>query len=309
MAVDSNLLDRFRDITRYGVDQYLLSYSIFVEDDLNAVTKYYSGILQDVPSKQLKFLSNLIKESERLDQVINSNRNAFKTTDFWDLLELIDNVKINLQTILNTPKWSRSSSTNSKAISKVETQVALRQRETIERMAGGTLGFGDEHQDWYDIAIRNDLKEEDYTPEGGTRLNVSTSNSKSYSIVSVVDVLNLDTMKGKDVNKRITWEDDDLKVLSGNDAFLQTVDILMNLKKGDNPEFVQDGLNKKLAAGQNINSVSYPILIRQLTELFNGDDTISSWSVINIDRVQDGVFVEMEIKSKSGELFNLDTVF
>ena len=307
--VDSNLLDKFKEITRYGVDQYLLSYSIFTSDNLNLIIGYYSGISEEVPSTSLKFLSNLVRESERLDQVINSNRNAFKTTDFWDLLELIDNIKLTLVTIVNTPKWSRSSTTNGRAISKVETDAILKQRETIERLGGRSLGFSDEHQDWYEVAIRNDLKEEDYTPEGGTPLKVSTSNSKSYEIVSIVDILDRETMKGKDVYKKITWEDDDLKVLSGNEAFLQTIDILVNLKKGDNPEFVADGLNKKLAAGQNINSVAYPILIRQLTETFNGDDTISSWNISSIERVQDGVFLELEIRSKSGDLFNLDTVF
>jgi len=307
--VDSNLLEKFKDITRYDLEKYLLAYDIFISDNLSPIIGYYSGTSPMVPSSQLKFLNNLINESQVLDQVINSNRNGFKTNDFWDLLELVDNIKLTLVTILNTPKWSRSSTTNGHAISKVETDVILKQRQTIEMMTGSTLGFADEHQSWYDIAIRNDLREEAYTPEGGTKLNVTTSNSQSFEVNSVVDILSRETIKGKDVLKKITWDDNDLKVLSGDDAFMQTVNILVNLKKGDNPEFIEDGLNKNLAAGQNINSVSYPILIRQLTEIFNGDDTISDWNLTSIEKVQDGVFVELEITSKSGELFNLDTVF
>ena len=45
--VDSNLLDKFKEITRYGVDQYLLSYSIFTSDNLNLIIGYYSGISEE----------------------------------------------------------------------------------------------------------------------------------------------------------------------------------------------------------------------------------------------------------------------
>ena len=79
--------------------------------------------------------------------------------------------------------------------------------------------------------------------------------------------------------------------------------------KGDNPEFVSNGLSEELVVGNNINSISYPLLTRQLKETFRRDDSIDSMLINKIERVQDGLFLELSIYSKSGKLFNISTTF
>ncbi len=57
--------------------------------------------------------------------------------------------------------------------------------------------------------------------------------------------------------------------------------------------------------GSNINSISYPILFRQLSALFKADDTIKSFTINKIDRTGDGVFIEYSIQSRLGDLQNI----
>ena len=309
MALDNNLITKFKKITRFDLQTYLLIFDYFVTNQFQSILNYYQGSSNTVPERSISMLDQLNVRALIVEDVINNNRNRFESTDWWDLLEILEDIKGKLHTMKNTPKWSRTSVVNTLRAQNPTTEVVLRQNQTIESLLGDSLGYSDRHQDWYDVAIKNDMIEEDYTTGGGAKLKVAASGEVSFSIQSVVDIIDSETMKGKELDKKLQWENDDLKVLNGDDTFLQDMEILSNLRKGDNPEFVSHGLSPEVAVGQNINGISYPILMRQLNETFNRDDSIESFEVTNIERAQDGIFMEMEITSKSYETFNISKTF
>jgi hypothetical protein len=308
MALDANLIEDFEAKTRYDLKKYLLGFEYFSDNHYYKVLDFYGGESKVIPSQSLVLLDVLIVQSKKIDNLINVKRNRFDTTDYWDLLEILEDIKGKLITIKNTPKWSRTSRSNAIIVNNPEVTIQLKQNQTIERLAGGSLGFDDEHNDWYDIAIRNDLEEEDYTPKGGNRLSVYATGGVSFDIESIVDVIDSETMKGKEVYRKITWENGDLKVLSGDDSFIQSMEILASLSKGDNPEYVSNGITNNLAIGQNINSVAYPLLVRHINEVFSSDDSISSFKILDVSKRQDGIFINMEITSKSTEIYSITTI-
>jgi len=308
MALNNDLLQDFKRMTRYDLELYLLGVEELSRRYYPGIVAYYRGRDNRVPSLGLKLLDSLVDESKRLDYIIGVNVSRFETTDWWDLLEILEDVKTKLRTMQNTPKWARTSLIRAKIAINPSSEVQLSQGQTIERLLGGNLGYKNEHQDWYDIAIHNDLREEDYSLNGGDQLTVAASGGFAFTINSIVDIMDRETMKGKDIDRKITWENDDIKVLSGDDAFIQDMEILATLRKGDNPEFISNGLSKEVAVGQNINSISYPLLMRQINETFRRDDSIDRFAVTKIERVQDGVFIEMEIYAKSREVFMISKV-
>lgn len=300
---------KFQKVTRYDLQKYLLGVELLTKEHFGKIIQFYSGRQKNVPAQSLKLLDGLQEESERLDYIINLNVNRMDGTDWWDLLEVIEDIKVKLKTMQNTPRWARASSALALRSSRPMITLQLNQNQTIERLAGGSLGYANEHQDWYDIAIKNDLAEEDYTPAGGTELQVSASGGVSFRIISIVDTMNQENMKGKDIHKKITYSDDDLLLVTGDDCFIQCIEILMNLKKGDNPEFVSHGLTADLVVGQNYNSIAYPMLQRQITETLNRDDAIDSFSIDKLEKVQDGLFMELTITSKSAQIFKINATF
>ena len=76
----------------------------------------------------------------------------------------------------------------------------------------------------------------------------------------------------------------------------------MNLKKGDVPEFPLDGLNVMSGVGSNVNSIQYPSIFRQLSQIFAKDDTLSSFTLKSISTNQDVVFLDFEINTKLNEI-------
>ena len=221
MALDSNLITKFKKLTRYDLQSYLQLFEYFAKNQFQSVFNYYNGRSSSVPAQSIKMLDQLYSRAVVLEDVVNTHKHRFDSTDWWDLLEILEAIKGKLHTMQNTPKWARTSVTNTVKSSSPETEMVLRQNQTIESLLGDSLGYSDRHQDWYDVAIRNDMAEEGYTTSGGAKLNVASVGGDISSIQSVVDIIDSETMKGKELDKKLQWEDDDLKVLGGDASFLQ----------------------------------------------------------------------------------------
>lgn len=309
MALNTDLIEKFKKTTRYDLSTYLLYFSTFTNNYSRVVVDYLSGELSTVPQQGLDLLDILIKNSKTLEQIIQIHSRSLSSNSYWDLLELIEDIKSSLDTLKNTPKYARVSSKLAGLTSQQQVKVQLVQDQTIENLALVNLSSQDHNQDLYKIALENNLREEDYTTKGGTLLNVNNQSSNLVKISTVVDIIDKDSIKGKDLSRKIMWDNNDLKVLTPNDTFLQSCDILVSLEKFDNPEFPSYGLSKNIVIGQNINSVSYPILLKQLNQIFNTDDTIVSFTVSSINRSTDGVFLQLEIISRSSEIFEISKTF
>lgn len=295
------IIDRFELITGFQLKAYLENFVFFIDTHQRNIINWFSGKTKIPNALSFDELNKLVKESLRLDEVIQVNNDRFDLMSYWELLERIEDIKIALKTIENSSKFLRSSITKNNFNPNFEMDYLVRQQETLENVSS-KLGSTNKQNDWVDIALRNDLKEEDYTLQGGKQLKVSLQGDIPSTINDVLASLVGESILGLDIKKKLTFVNNDLEVLDNIPTFKQAIEILANLRKADNPEFEENGISKRLVVGGNIVAIIYPLLFRQLFETFQHDDTIRSFQITKLERRQDALFIEAEIESKLGDL-------
>ena len=301
MGALTKAIEEYEKITGYPLRTYLEDYINFTEQNSPQVVGYYGGETSRPHIPSFNVLSNLLERSAKLNEVTNSFRDLFSRVDFWLLIDLIEEIRGSLWTIDNSSRWQKSTITKNGFGSTQYIDHTLQSFQTIEAVASGVAGSSDRQNDWAQLAINNDLREEDYTPLGGTVLSL-TSVDAGPSIDSVIDNLVGENILGKDVNRTINFIDDDLATLTPKQTFQQAIDIYSQLRQGDNPEFPEDGIQAALLVGSSFATFQYQQLIDQLTTTFQTDDTVKSIEVLNITRNQDALFVNFQVESRLGDL-------
>lgn len=296
-----SIFDRYKEITNVDIEQFFTDFQSFVNFDYQNIANYYtkgSELDGDVVDRLFELKDFSIK--------IRNTWNTFKdnlstTKDFWDLLDTYETVDNKIDTIINSQKWYRSN----KGLTfdtETEKDYVLKQHQTLSNLAD-EVGYLNPNDDWVDIALRNDLTEEDYNIDGGVKIKIVFQNNLNYKLNSVIDSISGEKVYGRDIQKKIEFENEDLKILSYKDTIIQAYNILLKTVKGSVPEFIGDGIDKALV-GSNINTIQYPILIRQLADLFSKDDSFIEFSVDRIYREIDHVFIEVSVKTRIGESLN-----
>jgi len=301
MGVLSVTIEEYEDVTGYPLTTYLSDFNTFVASDYPLVVSYYAGESARPYMPAFNTLNDLLKRAARLNEVTNSFRTALNRTDFWDLLILLDDLRGKLWTIDNSSRWQRSSITKNNFSPTQEVDHTLNALQTLERVALDTAGSDNKENDWVALALRNDLREEDYTTAGGATMKL-TSEEVGPSIQVVVDNLIGQNIYGKDIDRMLQFVDDDLKLLTPPKTLKQTVDVLSQLRQGDNPEFPDDGIQTSLAVGSNFASFSYSTLFRQLYNTFQKDDTLKAFKIIKLDTKEDAIMLQFEVETRLGEI-------
>lgn len=295
---------KFERLTRFDLTSYLRDFSSFIRDDSRHVESYYSGLVRTPNERAFRRLEELITRSERLNGVLENNREQLFGGDIWDLIENISDVEESLLTINQTSKWVRSAITQNDFSPGVEVNYTLGANQTLEEVSERVVGSDSPQDEWVSIALRNNLSEGDYTVDGGNVLNLGTRNRASIRIETLVDNIIGERVYGIDLSKSLTFEDEDLLALVPRDTIRQTVDVLTSLKQGDIPEFPGDGIQANIITGANINSIPYPVLIRQMTDTFAKDDTLESFRVNRINTDQDNLSIDIQVETRLGDFIN-----
>jgi hypothetical protein len=222
----------------------------------------------------------------------------------WELIEAIDDIFVKLSTIKNTGKWIKSSIGNNSFTNTVSTAFSMSQNMTLENVSvlNGSIDF---ENDWFEIAVANNLKETAYSPESLNTISVTQKRTAFvFDIVSVVDIMNGHNVYGKDLNKTILFANDDLLVLSPKDTIYQAVDILINLKKGDNCQYPNHGRSSMIGPGNAVSMMLSSVLSRQLNDTFANDDTLSSFALTDIKIQGDVAKYAFTITTRLNEFIN-----
>jgi hypothetical protein len=312
--INLEVIQDFENIIRYPIESFLKKVEFFSNNNYPEIINFYNG--QGVSSNLGQSFSNLdylINEIKRVFNSIEINRNLLKNFKWRLIIEHIENIENFLLSANNASRWLRSNITRTAFEAGTQLSVPLRQNQTIESIAADYVDSNNFDNDWVKIAINNELNEEDYTTEGGIVIDVSLNSNQtrsSFNIEAIVDNPQGEKILGIDIKKKLTYVNDsnnfgDFEVLSPRDSFLQSALILMELRKRGNPEFPQDGLNKNLTAGNNLNSISYPTIFRQLTATFKTDDTFKNLTLDELKREQDALYMTFKFESRKGDLEKL----
>lgn len=302
--ITDDILDDFEFITKYDISQFLADYISFIEVDYSTISNYYSGFSDIFPKNEFSRLDSLIKEQKKIIEIINLNANTLSNYEFWIVTEYIENIGNALDTANNASVWLRSSQTKDGFRNNVVMTTTMIQNQGLREVDRDNLKSNDPDS-WIDIALQNQLREEDYDLSGGHLIKVIYKNSSAIILNSVLD--NIDSpykTYGRDIDRRIIIDtiESDLTCLNYNDTLLQSAKILTDLGKGDDPDFIDRGIDVKNSLGSNIAAISYPTIFRQLAGNFATDDCFKSIAINDIKRNKDGVFVDFQIETRSREI-------
>ena len=107
---------------------------------------------------------------------------------------------------------------------------------------------------------------------------------------------------GKDLYKKIQFANDDLVALDYDVTILQAANILSGMRRGDNPGNPNAGLQTNVIAGSNKAIMNFPVIVRQMSQTFAGDDTLKNFSVNNIAVQDDNLAMTYTVFTRLGEV-------
>ena len=72
-------------------------------------------------------------------------------------------------------------------------------------------------------------------------------------------------------------------------------------------DFLDHGLQSTLVVGQSKNLFNFPIVQRQMQEVFSTDDTLKDFTLNRFWFEEDKVFVNFSVRTRVGEVLELTT--
>lgn len=312
MDIDKSVLDEFSKITGKDIAGYFSAANEFFRGDYNTIANYYSGTLKSISSRPFANFDKIKELNKDVLESFKEHSRQFNNLKWWLLIEQIEEIDNRLATLSKIYKWARSSATKVAYDPSFQLDYVLKQNQTLESVAAKMEGSDNENDDWVNIAIKNDIEEEDYTVNGGTSLQLSFNNEVSgFKINSVVDTIKGKSIYGKDLYKKIQWIKDNgylnLKVLNYDETIKQAVTILTTLKKNDNPDNPNNGLQNGLVAGTNRSLFNFPVIVRQMSQTFANDDTLKNFKINNLSRDQDNMNMSFTIMTRLNEVIAENT--
>ncbi len=294
------MFDEFYKITGFDLETYFNRFVSFISNQSQLIIDFYSGSTEEMDRdayEEFKYLSGKI---DYILDLFDINIQRFNTVDFWQLMEYSDDIKIKLESIGKFWKFARSSVDGGSFTNKVTLSLPLKENQTLEQMLK-ELGSTDKENDWVDVALKNNLIQEDYTTDQNVLIKINFKNNFDFKITSCVGSLEGDNIKGVDINKKIAFVDDDFKILSNDNTLNQNIDILANLGKNDNPEFQSNGINHSLVVGTNMKTIAIPSVVRQLFDTFATDDLVKEIRILSVETEEDNIYMNYNIFLHSGE--------
>lgn len=309
MRFSTDILEEFESLTGKNIKKLFQDSLNFFSYDYQIIVDYYSGRSSKIDSQPFTNLEQLQLQKSNIFEAYHSHSRMMKDSRWWDLLEFVEEIDNRLETLKNINRWSRSSITSTGYSPNIQIEHTLTQNETLENVAKNILGLSNPQDSWVDIALSNNLEEEDYDTQGGNDLLLETNRTVNLGIQvnSVVDYISGKSIYGKDIYRKIQFVsdddgNDDLQVLGYDETVVQSVDILANLKKNDNPDFPTLGLQSSVTIGGNRAMLNFPVIVRQLTETFSSDDTLKDFQVDLLSLEQDNLSIDYQVKTRLNEL-------
>ncbi len=305
-VITKDAIDNFKAVTLYDVGAFFKKYIDFIDVDYANIVNYFSGFSSVSPTTSFGNLAYLTREYKKIIDVVIQNSASLDNYVYWALVEYVEDIGSALETANNASKWLRSALTKNGYKQQVITSLMTSQNQGLEGLERDQLKSNDP-DGWVETALENQLREEDYTLDGGALIQVIYKNNASLSINGIVD--NIDSANktyGLDIDQNIGFSNDDLNVLSYKDTMLQSAAILGNLKKGDDPAFPNRGIDVKSIVGQNakLASLAYPIVFRQLAANFATDDSFKSFKITDVKKDNTEAKFEYTVSTRAGEVFD-----
>jgi hypothetical protein len=298
LGTASDVAVQFKTTTGYDIEGFFNNFALFINTHYQNIINYYNG--SDIDQTSFNYLDFLKNELIKIEPLIDQCNNSFNTTDFWTINNIFSDIQTKLETCDNMGRWMRSSRVGRYSSTLTMAHIQT-QNETLEKISA-RMGFSDQDA-WTDLALSNQVVEEDYTNKGGRLLNVRIPNSSVFNIQNVVDYLTAENVYGKDIVCKFEIQSDGgLATVTGRDSLRQTFGTIMSTISGSIPEFPNDGV-PDYVYGTNRNIIQYPMIFRSLLAMIQKDKRFTGLELLNIKRDQDAIFMSFQASTIVGSTF------
>lgn len=297
-------ISNFKSITGYSIGLFLLKADDFFAQDFQNIENYYNGSTNNPNIISFRRLYNLISEHKKIIDLYKVYKNLFKYNYDWDLLDNIETIGSQLLTTSNLSKFLRSTRTKGSFLNKLQGNAIVSKYGTLETIVNNQIDNVRYDDLWTDLAFLNDLKEEDYGIGVNKNINIPLQQLAGIFLNSVVDNPIGERLYGLDMSKKFKFIDDDIQVLSYKETAAQSFEILANFKKGDNPQYRSLGVESKVIGTGYMASIRVPLMIRQMKEVFQSDDSFVDFSITKVAKVNDSLNIEFQANTVYGVLYS-----
>lgn len=293
-----DIVIEFQEVTKYPLVEFLTKYRDFMLNSYPEINSYFSGETTTIDNSHLLDLKYLTNEVGNVMAQFKNFANKFDKCGFWELMDYISTLEDTIDKINKLPKFRRTSLTKRGYQPVIQVATTVGGFRTMEDVANSVKHLNQDNTNWVDLMLGNDLNEIDWEINTLTPINVFINNTVDITVNTILDQPIGTRIYGKDINRKITFVDNDLDVKEYQENVEQKCDILMSLIRGDVPENMLFGQNSSLMIGVNAKNFSYAELVKNLQETFLQDDLFQYVEVTKFDFREGIMQIYCEIKTK-----------
>lgn len=292
----------FEKKTNFPIIVLLSETKTFLRLNYPKIVDFYKGDSKSIDKENFEKLSDLISRTEKCIEIFNNNKKVFDGSQYWEILVSLEDLKLRFYTITNLSKFLRSSIIKTSTKSGYLVSVTLQDGQTLEDVSDRVLNDEDYDNNWVDIAMNNDLKEQDWDISGGKEILVRKRVFQSDLVTTFVDNTIGNKIYGRDFNSKIEFFEDDLLTLNEEETLNQSVETLSRLTKNDIPEERSIGMNSDIYKGTNYSQLNFPTIAKDLKKTFRSDDLFEDITILDISHEDGDIFIKFEVGTKIGDV-------
>lgn len=287
------IANEFENITKFSLLEYLVKYRNFLQNDYSDIYAYYSGNIETINAEKLNTLSELLSLSNDLIRTFQTFSGKLGNVGYWELQRYCQDLRDTLERISKLPKYCRTAKTSRGYKSYVQVSSEIGGMKTVQDLAEQLGGISES-----ELIMNNDLQEQDYEIDKLKEIKALVNNQNDVVVTTILEQPIGRKIYGRDINRKISFTDNDLSIVEYEDNVEQKCLILLELNKGDVPEFPNFG--KNLSVGGLMNKYNYAELILDIRENFEQDDLFESVNIIDIapDKFTGDISLVVEVKTK-----------
>lgn len=282
----------FQNITKFDLRQYFIDYRDFLTNDFPDVSNYYAGKTETIDAAKIKRLKDLITRSRNLLQQFSTFATKFSNVGFWELQQYCQDLNETLERITKLPKYNRVSKSPRGYKPYIQASYSvggMRTMEDVAREIGETTTESE-------LILNNDLEEENYDIDKLSNINALVNNTSGVVVDTILETPVGNRVYGRDIQRKIEIEGNDLKIVEWEDNVEQKVEILLMLEQGDIPEM--PNLGRAVIEGSNYRDYNYTELLTDLRNVFYQDDLFAYVGITDVSYKDGDISVNVEVNTK-----------
>lgn len=288
----ADIANEFQSITKFELLQFFTDYRNFLQDDYSDIYSYYSGNSETVDVHKISRMNDLLIRSDDLTRTFQTFAGKLGNVGYWELQQYCQDLKDTIERISKLPKYCRTAKTCRGYKPYIQVSEDIGGMKTIQDLSN-QLGVGVTEEE---LILNNDLEEDGWEIDKLSQITALVNNNSDIVVETIIEQPIGNRIYGRDIDRKISFKDNDLSVVEYENNVEQKCEILLELNRGDIPEF--PFLGKNFISGSSYNNYNYAELVSDIKDNFFQDDLFESVDVVDIKFVDGDIYVTCEIKTK-----------